>query len=121
MTKDINFSKLKIHSIFNSMKIMSLLGLKTIYYNKGELLDIWYSLSFSSFTIKIINKQIITKIFEEIKKRKKDLENMILSQNEEIKITESLFNLYFTTEYLEISFTETKPDYSRKTYNTIIK
>ena len=121
MTKDVDFSKLKIHTIFDNMKLMSLLGLKTIYYNNGELLDIWYSLSFSSFVIKIINKQLITKIFEEIKVHKKDLENIILNQNEEIKIIESLFTLYLTTEYLEITFTESKPDYSRKSYNTIIK
>jgi len=121
ITKDNDFSKLKIHTIFNNMKLISLLGLKTIYYNNGELLDIWYSLSFSSFFIKIINKQLITKIFNEIKNKKKDLENIILNPNEEIKIIESLFTLYFTSEYLEISFTETKPEYSRKNYNSIIK
>jgi hypothetical protein len=71
ITKDNDFSNLKIHTIFDNMKLISLLGLKTIYYNNGELLDIWYSLSFSSFFIKIINKQLITKIFNEIKNKKK--------------------------------------------------
>ena len=53
--KENDISKIKIQNIFDNLKLISLLGLKTIYYNNGELLDIWYSLSFSSFFIKINN------------------------------------------------------------------
>ena len=113
--------KMKIQNIFDNLKLISLVGLKTIYYNKGELLNIWYSLSLSSLLIKITNKQLITQIFQEIKNRRKDLDNLILNQNEEIIISESLFTLYCTTEYLEINYAELKPDYSRKSYNTLIK
>ena len=120
MLANTNFSKIKIKTIFESLKLISLLGLKTIYYNNGELLDIWYSLTFSSLIIKITNKQLITQILEEIRIKRNDLGNLILNQNEEIVISESLFTLYFTTEYLDISFIETKPDYSRKSYNSII-
>ena len=60
-------------------------------------------------------------MFQEIKNKRKDLDNLILNQSEEIVISESLFTLYFTTEYLEISYLELKPDYSRKSYNTLLK
>ena len=119
--KENDISKIKIQNIFDNLKLISLLGLKTIYYNNGELLDIWYSLSLSSLVIKITNKQLITKMFQEIKNKRKDLDNLILNQSEEIVISESLFTLYFTTEYLEISYLELKPDYSRKSYNTLLK
>ena len=121
ISKEYDFSKIKIQNIFDNLKLISLLGLKTIYYNNGELLDIWYSLTLSSFAIKIINKQLITKIFQDIKNQRKDLDNLILNQTEEIVISESLFTLYCTTEYLEISYLELKPDYSRKSYNTLLK
>ena len=113
--------KLKIQNIFDSMKIISLLGLKNTYYNNGELLNIWYSLTLSHIYIKIIDKQLISQIFQEVKIRKKLSDNYILKQNEEIVINESFLTLYFTTEYLDINFIETKPDYSRKSYNTLIK
>ena len=113
--------KLKIQNIFDSMKIISLLGLKNTYYNNGELLNIWYSLTLSHIYIKIIDKQLISQIFQEIKIRKKLSDNYILKQNEEIVINESFLTFYFTTEYLDINFIETKPDYSRKSYNTLIK
>jgi hypothetical protein len=100
---------------------MSLLGLKNTYYNNGELLNIWYSLTLSHLYIKIIDKQLISQIFQEIKARKKLSDNYILKQNEEIVINESFFTLYFTTEYLDINFIETKPDYNRKSYNSLIK
>ena len=113
--------KLKIKNIFDSMKLISLLGLKNIYFNNDELINIWYSLTLSSFFIKLKNKQLISKIFDEIKIRKKYEDNLILKQNEEIKIIESQFTLYFTTEYLDISFIESKPEYNRKSFNTLIK
>ena len=113
--------KLKIQNIFDSMKTISLLGLKNTYYNNGELLHIWYSLTLSHLYIKIIDKQLISQIFQEIKARKKLSDNYILKQNEEIVINESFFTLYFTTEYLDINFIETKPDYNRKSYNSLIK
>ena len=114
-------SKLKIKNIFDSMKLISLLGLKNIYFNNDELINIWYSLTLSSFFIKVKNKQLISKIFDEIKIRKKYEANLILKQNEEIKILDSQFALYFTTEYLDISFIESKPEYNRKSFNTLIK
>ena len=114
-------SKLKIKNIFDSMKLISLLGLKNIYFNNDELINIWYSLTLSSFFIKVKNKKLISKIFDEIKIRKKYEENLILKQNEEIKILDSQFALYFTTEYLDISFIESKPEYNRKSFNTLIK
>ena len=114
-------SKLKIKNIFDSMKLISLLGLKNIYFNNDELINIWYSLTLSSFFIKVKNKQLISKIFDEIKIRKKYEENLILKQNEEIKILDSQFALYFTKEYLDISFIESKPEYNRKSFNTLIK
>ena len=113
--------KLKIKNIFDSMKTISLLGLKNTYYNNGELLHIWYSLTLSHLYIKIIDKQLISQIFQEIKARKKLSDNYILKKNEEIVINESFFTLYFTTEYLDINFIETKPDYNRKSYNSLIK
>ena len=113
--------KLKIKNIFDSIKSMSLLGLKNTYYNNGELLNIWYSLTLSHLYIKIIDKQLISQIFQEIKTRKKLSDNYTLKHNEEIIINESLFTLYFTTEYLDINFIETKPDYNRKSYNSLIK
>ena len=115
------YLKLKINKIFESLKLMSILGLKTIYYNDGELLNIWYSLSLSSLLIKVTNKKLINEIFQEIKNKRKIQENLILKQNEEITFTESFFTLNFTTEYLDISFIETKPDYFRKSYNSLIK
>ena len=121
LPSEIDFSKMKIQNIFDNLKLISLLGLKTIYFNKGELLDICYSLSLSSLFIKITNKQLIIQIFQEIKNRRKDLENLTLNQNEEITISESLFTLYFTTQYLEINYAELKPEYSRKSYNALIK
>ena len=121
ISKNDDYLKLKLQTIFENIKLISLLGLKTIYFNNGELLDLWYSLSLSSLSIKLYNKQLITQIFQEIKNKRKDLENLILHQTEEIKISESLFSLYFTTEYLEISYTEKKPEYFRKSYNSIIK
>jgi hypothetical protein len=113
--------KIKIQNIFDSLKLSSLLGLKNIYYNNGELINMWYSFTLSHIYIKIINKQLISQIFQEIIKRKKLSDNFILKQNEEIIINESFFTLYFTTEYLDINFIESKPDYKRKSYNTIIK
>ena len=103
------------------MKTISLLGLKNTYYNNGELLHVWYSLTLSHLYIKIIDKQLISQIFQEIKARKKLSDNYILKQNEEMVINESFFTLYFTTEYLDINFIETKPDYNRKSYNSLIK
>ena len=114
-------SKLKLKNIFDSIKLISLLGLKNIYYNNDELINIWYSLTLSSFFIKVKNKHLISKIFDEIKIRKKFEDNLILKPNEEIKLTESFFSLYFTTEYLDISFIESKPEYNRKSFNSLIK
>jgi hypothetical protein len=117
---EINFLKLKIKDFFNNLKKISLHGLKNTYYSYGELVYIWYSLSLSSFSIKVTNKQLISQIFEEIKKKRKKLESLVLKEKEEITFIESLYNLYFTTEYLEIFFTETKPVHFRKSYFSLI-
>jgi hypothetical protein len=117
---EINFLKLKIKDFFNNLKKISLHGLKNTYYCYGELVYIWYSLSLSSLSIKITNKQLISQIFEEVKKKRKKPESLILKEKEEIAFIESLYNLYFTTEYLEIFYTETKPVHFRKSYFTLI-
>ena len=117
---EINFLKIKIKDFFNNLKKISLHGLKNTYYSYGELVYIWYSLSLSSFSIKVTNKQLISQIFEEIKKKRKKSESLVLKEKEEITFIESLYNLYFTTEYLEIFFTETKPVHFRKSYFSLI-
>ena len=117
---EINFLKLKIKSFFDNLKKISLHGLKNTFYSYGELVDIWYSLSLSSFSIKVTNKQLISQIFEEIKKKRKKPDSLVLKEKEEIAIIESLYNLYFTTEYMEICFTESKPVHFRKSYFSLI-
>ena len=117
---EINFLKLKIKDFFNNFKKISLYGLRNTYFNYNDLLYIWYSLSLSSFSIKVTNKQLISQIFDEVKKKRKKSESFILKEKEEIAFVESLYTLYFTTEYMEISFTETKPVHFRKSYFNII-
>ena len=117
---EINFLKLKIKDFFNNLKMISLHGLKNIYYSYGDLVNIWYSLSLSSLTIKVTNKELISQIFEEVKKKRKKDESLILKEKEEISFIEPLYNLYFTTEYLEIFFIETKPVHFRKSYYNLI-
>ena len=116
----INFLKQKIKDIFDNLKLASLHGLENTYYHYGELIHIWYSLSLSSMSIKVTNKQLISQIFEEVKKNKKKPDSLVLKEKEEISFVESLYTLYFTTEYMEISFTETKPVHFRKSYSYLI-
>jgi hypothetical protein len=71
-------------------------------------------------SIKVTNKQLISQIFEEVKKNKKKPDSLVLKEKEEISFVESLYTLYFTTEYMEISFTETKPVHFRKSYSYLI-
>ena len=118
---EINFLKLKITDFFNNFKKISLHGLKNTYYSFGELLYVWYSLSLSSFSIKVTNKQLIAQIFEEVKKKRKKSDSLDLKEKEEISFIEKLYTLYFTTEYLEISFNETNPVHFRKSYYSLIK
>jgi hypothetical protein len=117
---EINFLKLKIKDFFNNFKKISLYGLRNTYFNYNDLLYIWYSLSLSSFSIKVTNKQLISQIFDEVKKKRKKSDSFILKEKEEIAFVEPLYTLYFTTEYMEISFTETKPVHFRKSYFNII-
>ena len=117
---EMDFLKLKIKNVFDNLKIVSLHGLKNTYYNFGELVYIWYSLSLSSLSIKVTNKQLISQIFEEKKKKKKKSDSLVLKEKEEISFIEPLYTLYFTTEYMEISFTETKPVHFRKSYFNLI-
>ena len=118
---EINFLKLKIKDFLYNLKILSLHGLKNTYFNYGELVYIWYSLSLSSLSIKVTNKQLITQIFEEVKKKRKKSDSIVLKEKEEIAFVETLYTLYFTTEYMEISFSETKPVHFRKSYFSLIK
>ena len=117
---EINFLKLRIKEFFNNLKKISLHGLKNTYYSYGELVYIWYSLSLSSLSIKVTNKQLISQIFEEIKKKRKKSDTLVLKEKEEISFIEPLYNLYFTTEYMEIFFSETKPVHFRKSYFSLI-
>ena len=117
---EIDFLKLKIKDVFENLKLISLHGLENTYYNYGELIHIWYSLSLSSISIKVTNKQLISQIFEEIKKNKKKPDTLVLKEKEEISFLESLYTLYFTTEHMEITFTETKPVHFRKSFSQLI-
>ena len=112
---------MKIKDFFNNLKKVSLHTLKNTYYNAGNLVYIWYFLSLSSLSIKITNKKLILTIFEEMKRTKNKPESYVLKDKEETLLIESSFYLYFTKEYLEIVFTETKPVHFRKSYWCLIK
>ena len=116
-----DFLKLKIKNVFENLIPLSLRGLENTYYNQGELINVWYSLTLSSMSIKVTNKQLISQIFEEKKKNKKKSDSLILKEKEEISFVENFYTLYFTTEYMEISFTETKLVHFRKSYSQLIK
>ena len=71
-------------------------------------------------SIKVTNKQLISQIFEEVKKNKKKPDSLVLKEKEEISFVESLYTLYFNTKYMEISFTETKPVHFSRSYSYLI-
>jgi hypothetical protein len=119
--KETDFLKLKIKNVFENLIPLSLRGLENTYYNQGDLINVWYSLTLSSMSIKVTNKQLISQIFEEKKKNKKKSDSLILKEKEEISFVENFYTLYFTTEYMEISFTETKLVHFRKSYSQLIK
>ena len=93
-----------------------------MYFYKNEIIHLSYSLSLSSLSIKITNKTLIDEIINELVKSYKSLERYNkLIDKEEIRICFNQFVLYFSREYILISFAENKPVHYRDSYNKIIK
>lgn len=114
---DFSFLKIKIMDIFNNFKKISLLGLKNIYCFNGELIHLSYALTLSSLSIKIINKTLIDDIVQELKKKHPTLEKYNqLKDGEELVINISQYIIYFSQEYIQISFCEDKPYHFRKPF-----
>ena len=104
------FLKIKLIDIFNKFRKVSLFGLKNIYCFNGELIHLSYTLSLSSLSIKIINKKLIENIVLELKKNHPVLEKYSqLKNEEELKINIFQYIIYFSPDYLQISFSEDKP------------
>ena len=119
---DISFLNLKLMDIFNKFKKVSLFGLKNIYCFNGELIRLSYTLTLSSLSIKIINKELINIIVIELKKTHSILEKYnLLKPGEELTIDISHYIIYFSSEYIQISFSENKPYQFRNPFiNTIL-
>ena len=114
---DIPFLNLKLMDIFNKFRKISLFGLKNIYCFNGELINLNYTLTLSSLSIKIINKALINKIVIELKKTHSILEKYDrLKSGEELTINISQYIIYFSSEYIQISFSENKPYQFRKPF-----
>ena len=111
------FLKLKLIDIFNKFKKISLFGLKNIYCFYGELIHLSYTLSLSSISIKIINKTIMNDIILELKKKYPVLEKYNqLKNGEEITINILQFIIYFSPEYIQISYSENIPSHLRNPF-----
>ena len=111
------FLKIKLIDIFNKFRKISLFGLKNIYCFNGELIHLSYTLSLSSLSIKIINKKLINDIVLELKKNHSIIEKYSqLKNDEELKINIFQFIIYFSPDYLQISFSEDKPYQFRKPF-----
>ena len=107
---DFPFLKIKLIDIFNKFRKVSLFGLKNIYCFNGELIHLSYTLSLSSLSIKIINRKLIDDIVLELQKKHPVLERYSqLKNDEELKINIFQYIIYFSPEYLQISFSEDKP------------
>ena len=118
---DIPFLKLKIIDIFNKFKQISLFGLKNIYCFYGELIHLSYTLSLSSISIKIINKALINEIVKELKKKYQVLERYNqLKSGEEIIINILQYIIYFSPDYIQISFSENIPSHLRNPFTKAI-
>lgn len=118
---DCPFIKLKLMDIFNKFKVISLLGLKNVYCFNGELIYLSYILSLSSISIKITNKALMKEIVLELKKKYEVLEKYCqLKEGEELVINIMQYMIYFSKEYIQISFSENKPYQFRKSFITII-
>ena len=114
---DCPFLKLKLMDIFNKFKDISLLGLKNVYCFNGELIYLSYILSLSSLSIKITNKNLMNEIILELKKTNEVLERYDqLKDGEELTINILQYMIYFSKEYIQISFSENKPYQFRKSF-----
>ena len=114
---DCPFLKLKLLDIFNKFKEISLLGLKNVYCFNGELIYLSYILSLSSLSIKITNKNLMNEIVLELKKKYEVLERYCqLKDGEELAINILQYMIYFSKEYIQISFSENKPYQFRKSF-----
>ena len=112
-----SFLKLKILNILENFKKTSLQGLKNMYYYKEEIIYLSYLLSLSSLSVKITNKTLKNEIVSELSKTNKSLERYNkLKDKEEIQICLNQFVLYFSNEYILISFAENKPVHYRNSY-----
>ena len=117
-----SFLKLKIFKILENFKKTSLTGLKNMYCYQDEIIYLSYSLSLSSLSIKITNKILIEEIVTELCKNYKTLERYNkLIDKEEIRIWLNQFVLYFSNEYILISFAENKPVHYRDSYYKQLK
>ena len=113
--------KLKIIDIFNKFKPISLFGLKNIYCFNGELIHLSYTLSLSAISIKIINKTLINQIVLELKKKYEVLERYNQLKNEEEIIINILqYIIYFSPDYIQISFAENIPSHLRNPFTKTI-
>ena len=118
---DVPFLKLKIIDIFNKFKPISLFGLKNIYCFNGELIHLSYTLSLSAISIKIINKTLINQIVLELKKKYEVLERYNQLKNEEEIIINILqYIIYFSPDYIQISFAENIPSHLRNPFTKTI-
>ena len=107
---DFPFLKFKLMDIFEKFRKVSLFGLKNIYCFNGELIHLSYLLTLSSISIKIINKTLMNDIVLELKKKYPVLEKYKqLKPGEELTINIFQYLVYFSTEYIQISFSENKP------------
>jgi hypothetical protein len=114
---DCPFLKLKLLDIFNKFKEISLLGLKNVYCFNGELIYLSYILSLSSLSIKITNKDLMNEIVLELKKKNEVLEKYYqLKDGEELAINILQYMVYFSKDYIQISFSENKPYQFRKSF-----
>ena len=123
---DFPFLKFKLIDIFEKFRKVSLFGLKNIYCFNGELIHLSYLLTLSSISIKIISKTLIENIVLELKKKHSILEKYNqLKPGEELTINIYQFIIYFSSEYIQISFSENKPYQLRnpfiKTINELAK
>ena len=117
-----SFLKLKLLKILENFKKTSIQGLKNMYYYQDEIIYLSYSLSLSSLSIKITNKTLIDEIVSELSKTYKSLERYSkLIDKEEIRICLNQFVLYFSNEYILISFSENKPAHFRDSFSKLLK
>ena len=118
---NIPFLKLKLIDIFNKFRDISLFGLKNIYCFNGELILLSYTLSLSSISIKIINKLLMNQIIAELKENYPVLEKYDqLTKGDELKINISQFIVYFSQDYIQISYSESVPFHLRNPFIKVI-